>query len=187
MITVIRQFFLTMLLCLIGCASANAQSRISSVYGVNLGDSESVVASKISGSWNTSKNGERYYKVNKPKLGNCSFNQANFWFKGNKLYKVVFVSSTSYPLDTYIPGNAYSNPMYDRFVRESSETYRSIFEEMRFNLTDKYGSPRISDSNKAQWSSNGNQIEISYDFSPSTRFTSVRVEYSVKGGSNSNF
>lgn len=36
--------------------SSNAQARISSVYGVNLGDTESAVTSKVSGSWKTNLN-----------------------------------------------------------------------------------------------------------------------------------
>lgn len=179
--------WILMFICIIGVQTSNAQSRISSVYGVNLGDSESVVTSKISGSWKTSNNGERYYQTKNPKLGNCSFQLANFWFKGGKLNRVVFRSVTVYPLDTGIPGNTYANPIYDRFIQEAEETYKSIFNEMRFNLTDKYGTPRINDSNKAQWSSNGNQIEVSYEYLPSSRSTAVRVMYSVKDNSNSNF
>lgn len=175
-----------MVFCIVGTITSNAQSRISSVYGVNLGDSESIVTTKISGSWKTTK-GEHYYQTKNPVLGNCSFHFANFYFKGGKLNRVVFSSSTSYPLDTCIPGNTCANPMYDRFVRESGEIYKDIFQTMRFNLTDKYGAPRINDSNKAQWFSNGNQIEVSYDYSPSSRFTGVWVEYSVRDLSNSNF
>ena len=181
------------LICVIISLSATAQTRISSVYGVNLGDSESTVTSKISGSWKTNSKGVKYYKTTNPTLGSCTFQQATFWFKSGKLYRVSFSSGDGGAMDANFQ-NAYGGSNgYDQFI-SNSERFRKTYKQMYSNLSSKYGRPSIEDEDKAIWKSNGNMIELTYEFNDTVNqygwhdgWTSVNVIYSVAGASSSNF
>lgn len=188
-----RTLMIMTLLCVMCVSSASAQSRISSVYGVNLGDSESVVTSKITGSWKTTSKGQKYYYVGNPTLGNCTFQQATFWFKSGKLYQVTFASADGGTMDPDFRG-AYGAPNgYEQFLAKG-ERYQKIYRTMYSDLSGKYGSPVIDDGERAVWRSNGNLIEIEYQFEDNTGqfgwhdgFTNVSVRYAVSDSSSSNF
>lgn len=181
------------LFCIIGATTAYAQARISSVYGVNLGDSESSVTSKISGSWKTNRKGQRYYKTNNPTLGSCTFQQATFWFKSGKLYQVSFSSGDGGSMDPNFEG-AYGAPNgYAQFLAKS-ERFQKMYRTMYSDLVSKYGSPIIDDEERAVWKSNGNMIEIKYQFDDTTNqygwhdgWTSILVRYAEATASSSNF
>lgn len=185
--------WLLILFCIINVSIANAQSRISSVYGVNLGDTESVVASKVSGTWKTNKQGKRYYFTSNPKLGNCTFQQATFNFTNGKLSSVIFSSGFGGGgMDPNFQG-AYGAPnAYDQFL-SSSQKYQQMYTRMVTDLSGKYGSPMIDDGSKAIWKSNGNSIEVQYDFDDNIQYgfhngwTRIAVTYSVNNSSSSNF
>lgn len=187
-------WLLLVMLGIFSVMSANAQSRISSVYGVNLGDSETVVASKVSGSWKTNtKTGKRYYFVSKPTLGNCTFQQATFNFDNGKLARVCFSSGDGGAMDPNFQG-AYGAPNgYEQFL-STSQRYQQMYRRMVTDLSGKYGTPMIDDGSKAIWKSNGSSIEIEYDFEDNTNqygwhdgWTRIAVTYSLGGGASSNF
>ena len=189
----VRILMIMTLICVIYASTASAQSRISSVYGVNLGDSESVVASKINGSWKTTSKGEKYYYSSNPTLGNCTFQQVTFWFKSGKLYCVSFSSADGGSMDPDFRG-AYGGPNgYEQFLA-NAERYQKMYRTMYFDLSSKYGSPVIDNGESAVWKSNGNMIEIKYNFEDETNqfgwhdgFTSISVRYVVSDSSSSNF
>lgn len=185
--------WILMFICIIGVQTSNAQSRISAVYGVNLGDSESVVTSKISGSWKTDSKGQRYYYTSNPTLGSCTFQQATFWFKSGKLYQVSFSSADGGAMDPNFQG-AYGAPNgYEQFLAKS-ERFQGMYRTMYSDLSDKYGRPVIDDGERACWKSNGNMIEIKYNFDDTTNqsgwhdgWTSILVRYAKADSSSSNF
>ncbi len=125
--------------CIIITLSATAQSRISSVYGVNLGDTESTVSSKLTGTWKTYEAG-RYYSVNSPTLGDCTFEEASFMFKGGRLSSVCFSSYDGGAMDPNFR-NAYGGVNgYEMFLANGRK-FERMFRTMRSDLTSKYGSP----------------------------------------------
>lgn len=189
----LRVFLITLLLSCIWSISSFAQSRISSVYGVNLGDSEAVVASKVSGSWQNSQKGERYYKVKNPTLGNCTFEQVTFSFKSGKLSRVYFCSSEggTASADFHPFGGGLNG--YERTLA-NAQKYQKMYRTMHSDLAEKYGTPAIDDEERAVWKSNGNLIELKYEFEDTVTqyaahdvWTSVSVKYEVSGTSSSNF
>lgn len=190
--TNLKSWILIVIFCAMGVISSNAQARISSVYGVNLGDSESTVTSKISGTWNTTSKGIRFYKKSNPTLGDCNFDQVTFSFTNGKLSSVAFSSGDGGTMDPNFQG-AYGAPNgYEQFLSKS-ERYQRIYRTMYSNLADKYGSPLINDEDRAVWKSNGNMIELKYTFDDDTNqygwhdgWTSILVKYSV-ASSSSNF
>ena len=173
--------------------SVNAQSRISSVYGVNLGDSESTVTAKVSGNWKTDNKGNRFYSVSNPTLGSCTFQIANFYFKYGKLCEVIFSSGDAGLMDPSFQG-AYGGPSaYDRFIA-TSERYKRTYRTMYIDLSGKYGSPVIEDEDRAIWKSNGNMIELKNDFTDTTNqygwhdcWARIMVKYSVSSSSSANY
>lgn len=188
-----RILMIMTLFCVICVSSASAQSRISDVYGVNLGDPESTVTSKISGTWGKTNKGQRFYKKSNPTLGDCKFDQVTFFFTNGKLSSVAFSSGDGGAMDPNFQG-AYGAPNgYEQFLSKS-ERYQRIYRTMYSNLADKYGSPIINDEDRAVWKSNGNMIELKYTFDDDTDrngwhngWTSILVKYSVASSSSSNF
>lgn len=173
--------FLILLLSFI--TTVNAQSTISAVYGVNLGDSEYTVTSKVSGSWKTTSKGKQYYKTISPTLGNCTFDDASFWFEDGKLYRVNFSSYA----ETYIE---------DEQILAKAERFQRMYRTMYSDLAMKYGSPIVDDGDRAIWKSNGNRIELKYIFEDNTvdyygychyRTTQISVSYIVGESTPSNF
>lgn len=181
------------ILCIISAQNANAQARISSVFGVNLGDSETAVTSKISGSWKTNSKGQRYYSISNPTLGSCTFQNATFWFKSGKLYQVSFSSGDGGSMDPNFQG-AYGAPNgYEQFLAKS-ERFQKIYQTMYSDLAGKYGSPVIDDGERAIWKNNGNMIELKYKFEDTTNqfgwhdgWTSILVRYAEASSNSSNF
>ena len=144
-----------------------SQARISSVYGVNLGDSEYSVISALesqgkTGKFKTNSKGEKYYSVSNPTLGICTFEVGNFVFDSSgDLERVVFVCSDNY---LGIPSlSEQTNFHYTRCINSASK-FQRIFNTMRSDLIDKYGTPNIDDEERAVWKSNGNLIELYYSF-----------------------
>lgn len=191
----VRNYSWMLLLVTVMCSmlNSNAQSPISSVYGVNLGDSESTVTALISGNWRTNNNGQRFYSVSKPTLGSCSFQVGNFYFKSGKLTEVIFSSGDAGLMDPSFQGPYGGPSAYDMFLT-TSERYRKIYRTMYVDLSGKYGSPVIEDEDQAIWKSNGNMIELKYDFTDTTNqygwhdcWTRIMVKYSVGSSSSSNF
>lgn len=187
----IKTLFLLMLVSIMGVISANAQSRISSVYGVDLGDSESTVSSKISGIWKTNSKGQRYYMVTNPTLGSCTFQQVTFWFTSGKLNQVSFTSAEAGTMDPNFQGIGPNG--YEQFLAKS-ERFQKMYRTMYSDLAGKYGSPDIEDGERAVWKSNGNVIELKYKFDDDiTQFgwhdgcTSILVRYYVANESSTNF
>ncbi len=178
--------------CVIITLSATAQSRISSVYGVNLGDTESTVSSKLTGTWKTYEAG-RYYSVNSPTLGDCTFEEASFMFKGGRLSSVCFSSYDGGAMDPNFR-NAYGGANgYEMFLANGRK-FERMFRTMRSDLTSKYGSPIVDDENRCIWRSNGNEIKLEYSFEDETNpygwhqgVTQVSVIYKTVGASSSNF
>lgn len=167
---------------------AHAQARISSVYGVNLGDSESVVTSKISGVWRTNPKKGRFYLVKRPMLGDCSFKSGSFWFKDGKLSEVIFIDYDNGGIDTETQANG-----YDEFL-EGAERCKNTYDAIYGNLTDKYGRPSSESKYRAVWRSNGNMIKIQYKFRDNIMIgtlhdcdAEVSVTYSVGSSSSSNY
>lgn len=156
-----KKLLLMMIFCIIGSVSCYAQATISSVYGVNLGDSESVVTSKISGgSWKTNSKGQRYYTVSNPTLGNCAFQNASFWFNNGKLTSVNF-SSFAFGIDWGMVDT--SSREYD-FAKSKEIPFRNLFDKMKVNLTQKYGQPVIDSNDEIIWQSSNRQIRLWYEF-----------------------
>lgn len=151
------------LLCIIITLPVIAQNRISSVYGVNLGDTESMVSSKLTGTWKTNSNAKRYYYVSSPTLGDCTFNGATFWFKGGKLSRVSFASGDGGMMDSNFR-NAYGGANAYELFLSNGRKFERMFKTMRSDLISKYGYPTIDDENRCIWRSNGNQIELEYGF-----------------------
>lgn len=185
--------FSIILLSSLGFINVKAQSRIKSVYGVNLGDAESVVTSKISGTWKTTSTGKRYYQTKNPKLGNCTFDEASFTFKNGKLCKVNFFSSDGGAMDPNFQ-SPYGGPNgYEQFLA-SSERYQRMYRTMYSDLSGKYGNPVIDDGDRSIWKSNGNCIELQYLFEDKVNqygwhegFTEIIVSYYEGGSTSSNF
>lgn len=180
--------FSIILLSSLGFINVKAQSRIQSVYGVNLGDTESVVASKISGTWETTSTGERNYKTKNPSLGNCIFEEATFKFKNGKLFRVNFLSNYSRGILPSIHTN-----VYEQFLAKS-EIFQRIYRTMHFDLSGKYGNPVIDDGHRSIWKSNGNCIKLEYSFWDKVGqygdhevYTSVVVSYYEGDSTSSNF
>lgn len=189
----IALILLLLLFSLSATINAKAQSRISSVYGVNLGDSESVVASKISGSWKTTSEGKRYYRTNRPTLGNCTFESGNFCFESGKLNRVYFTSSDGGSMDPDFQNPNGGLNGYEQFLSKS-ERFQKMYHLMYSDLSGKYGSPIIDDGDRAIWKSNGNMIELKYVLEDTTNqfgwhdgYTMVRVAYLVGSSTPSNF
>ena len=185
--------FSIILLSSLGFINVKAQSRIKSVYGVNLGDAESVVTSKISGTWKTNSKGGRYYKTKNPTLGNCTFEEATFLFKNGKLSKVNFFSSDGGAMDPNFQ-TQYGGPNgYEQFLAKS-ERYQRMYRTMYSDLSGKYGNPVIDDGDRSIWKSNGNCIELKYLFEDNVSqygfhegFTEVIVSYYEGESTSSNF
>ncbi len=186
------KLYFIVFMCICSTISVNAQSRISSVFGVNLGDSEQIVTSKISGKWKTSK-GERFYVTTNPTLGNCTFEAATFKFRSNKLCKVVFSSSQGALCDTNFQCADGAPNGYELFL-ENAQKYKKIFKRMYFDLLDKYGVPILNDEERALWKSNGNTLEIEYDYKDTTNeygwhdtWVRVAVTYKTTESTSSNY
>ncbi len=187
------KLYLIVFICICSTIFVNAQSRISSVFGVNLGDSEQIVTSKISGKWKTSSKGERSYVTTNPTLGSCTFEAASFTFKSNKLYKVIFYSSEGGLCNPNFQG-AYGTPNGYELFLGNAQKYKKIYNTMYFDLFDKYGSPVLNDEERALWKSNGNTLELKYDYDDTTTeygwhdtWVRVAVTYQTIGFSSSNF
>lgn len=186
--------FSIILLSSLGFINVKAQSRIQSVYGVNLGDSESAVTSKISGTWGTISTGERCYTTKNPTLGNCTFDMAIFLFKNGKLYRVNFLSIDGGGAMEPNFQTPYGGPnLYEQFLA-TSERYQRMYRTMYSDLSGKYGNPAIDDGDRSIWKSNGNCIELKYLFEDNVDqygfhegFTEVIVSYYEGDSTSSNF
>lgn len=150
---------LLILFCAISIFTANAQPRISSVYGVNLGDSESVVSSKISGIWKTNSKGQKYYVSKNPTLGRCSFDDVTFWFKNGELRTVNF--------SCFVLGEdwgEYFNPAGYNFAKSKQDVFRKKYDIMKLDLIQKYGQPYIDNGDECIWQSFDSEIRLYYEF-----------------------
>lgn len=156
--TNLKSWILIVVFCALGIISSYAQ-RISSVYGVKLGDTESTVTSKISGSWKTTSNGKRYYESKNPSLGNCSFDDVTFWFKNGKLDAVNFSCFAS---GEYW-GEFFSSSGYDS-ARSKQGIFRKKFDIMRSNLLQKYGEPYLDTEDECIWRDSDRKIRLYYEY-----------------------
>lgn len=188
-----KKSLVLVLMCITCIAYTTAQSRISSVYGVNLGDSESTVSSKVTGTWKTNSKGERYLSVRRPTLGSVTFDSGSFWFANGKLSIVNFSSFDGGMMDANFTDYTGMPSAYDAFLAKQ-DSFRSKFSLMRADLMGKYGPPIVDDENTVIWKSNGNQIKLQYIFEDNpTGYggghdcqIQVLVQYK-SGGTSSNF
>lgn len=171
-----------------GIITINAQtSKITSFYGVKFGDSRSAIEAGIrtqgkTGEWKYSKSKKMdYYLVRDVELGSVKFSCS---------YKVVdFGDDSVVLLDVEGDKSKYSDYCQEKF------------EQMKYNLSSKYGEPITNTSEKCMWRSGNNQIILqnraytTYDnfkafgssiSNPEYNYE-VSVEYSSGNNTNTNF
>lgn len=182
-------FVILMTLCLMPAA---AQTAIKSVYGVSLGDSRSVVESSLQRQGKTLKNGTTkkgvpYVSIKSPRLGDCTFQGGSFYFNAGTLDRVVFYSSDGGSMDPDFSG---PNNAYAAFSSTVSR-FQSIYNIMRGDLADKYGSPAIDTEDKCVWRAGKNEIVLTFENKDDTNqygwhdcWVRVALEYRKRSASN---
>lgn len=168
----IQMFFTTVIL---------AQVQIGSFYGLRLGMTMSEVRSALSSQGKTMEAIRDFYRVKNVKLGDIEFESLVLIFTDYKLIEATF-------RNYYGKANSPWEPQSDLIesdVASKASKYKSIYNEMRVNLLNKYGYPQMDSDEQAIWRTGANQLSLLYkhDNEPwqgsdaYTLFTEVKVTY----------
>ena len=176
----IQLFFTTVVL---------AQAQIGSFYGLRLGMTISEVRSALSSQGKTMDTCGDGYIVKNVKLGDSSFESLLLKFENSKMTSGKIYSN--FNRIGALGGPDYSNGASEERAialwQQHQTEYKKIFNAMRLNLIDKYGSPRSDNDDEIIWRKGSSQITLCFNVSdgpypdiPNTRFIETEVSLTYK-------
>lgn len=135
-----------------------AQAQNVSFFGLKLGMTVSEVRSILSSQGKSRESIGDYYLVKDVKLGDCSFERLRLKFDNSKLVLGEFYNNFNRMGWNQAPNQDQATSMLQQYA----DKYKKIFNSMRMNLIDKYGSPRSDNGDEVVWRSGSSQIALYY-------------------------